>query len=104
MTNIRGCLSSLIRRIGGISSLLNSIARGIESSVERVGSFLCVYERVGGIKTTTGLINSVSVVSSRIGGINSRLGLVCSPSIGIGILWASDGRLITIEGGFLIVR
>lgn len=104
MTNIRGCLSSLIRRIGGIASSLNSIASRIESSIKRIGSFLCAYERVGSIKTATELTNSVSVTSSRVCGIKSRMGLVCSPGLGYGVLWASDGRLVTIEGGFLIVR
>lgn len=103
MANIRCCLSSLIRRIGGVVSSLNRIAGGIESSINRIGSFLCAYERIGGIKATTALINNVSVTSSRVGGVKSRMGLICSPNLGYGVLWASDERLITIEGGFLIV-
>lgn len=104
MTRVIGCLSSLIRRIGGISGSLSYIAGGIESSIKRIGSCLCVYRRVGGITTSTELINNISVTSNRVGGVKSRVGLVCAPGIGIGVLWASDGRLITIEGGFLIVR
>lgn len=104
MTRVIGCLSSLIRRIGGIAGSLSYIAGGIESSIKRIGSYLCAYERVGGITTTTELINNISVASNRVGGVKSRVGLVCAPGIGIGVLWASDGRLITIEGGFLIVR
>ena len=97
MTRVIGCL-------GGIAGSLSYIAGGIESSIKRIGSYLCVYERVGGITTSVELINNISVTSNRVGGVKSRVGLVCAPGIGIGVLWASDGRLITIEGGFLIVR
>ena len=67
------CLSAIIRRIGAATS-----------SILRSGEM------------------DVSV--SRVGGLTVRFGLVCGTNIDQrpGILWASDGRLITLEGGFLI--
>lgn len=58
--------------------------------------------------------NCVTVTLSRIGGIEARasrvsdfavtVGLVCTVNISPieGIIWASDGKLITLEGGYLI--
>ncbi len=33
-----------------------------------------------------------------------RMGIVCGVSLDSGVLWASDGRLVTLEGGYLIVN
>ena len=41
---------------------------------------------------------------SRVGGVSVRFGLVCGTNIGDGYLFASDGLLITIDGGKLKVR
>lgn len=50
-------------------------------------------ERIGGMSATV----------QRIGGISIAVGLVCTTSLAEeGIIWASDGKLITLEGGYLI--
>lgn len=50
-------------------------------------------ERIGGMSATV----------QRIGGISIAVGLVCATSLGDeGIIWASDGKLITADGGYLI--
>ena len=58
-------------------------------------------------------MNCLDVKVSRFGGLsctvrrisdfNVRVGLVCTTNLGeYGIIWASDGKLITLEGGYLI--
>lgn len=76
-----GCLHTVLRRIGWINSELNTTS----------------------IKTSLVLQNKVSASAHRTCGIKSRIGLVCAPGVGMGILWASDEKLITLEGGFLTV-
>ncbi len=45
-----------------------------------------------------------SVKFTKSGGMNVRFGLVCGTNIGDGFLFASDGLLVTIEDGKLIVK
>lgn len=52
--------------------------------------------------TRSGEIPSVKFTKS--GGMNVRFGLVCGTNIGDGFLFASDGLLVTIEDGKLIVK
>lgn len=50
-------------------------------------------ERIGGMSATV----------QRIGGMSVAAGLVCTTSLSEeGIIWASDGKLITADGGYLI--
>ena len=60
--------------------------------------------RLGGISASATKISEASMGMERIGGISVRMGVVCGIDFGSGILWASDERLITFEGGFIIVR
>mgnify|MGYP007133718419 CR=1 FL=1 len=93
MISINGCLSSAMRRIGGVLSSLRDIAHCVRARIERVGSFLCACDRVGGIQSSARFIGTAMVVSyDRVCDIKSRIGLVCSPNLGLGVLWASDGR------------
>lgn len=90
-----GCLTAIFRRIGGnLSASFSRIGGGTKASFSRIGGISATMEREGGI--------SASMTNK--GGITCRLGLVCDANIGQGILWASDGRLITFEGGYLIVE
>lgn len=59
----------------------------------------------GGISATMSRIKQpVSVSAERQGGITANMGLVCGPGLGLGtVLWASDAKLMTIDGGFLLV-
>lgn len=89
-----GCLSVTVRRIGGASGAATRLG-GLSCNVERIGDMDCRTERIAG---------DVSARVRRMAGMTARVGLVCTTNIDIrpGILWASDGRLITLEGGFLI--
>lgn len=69
------CLSVRIKRIGG----------GASADVRRIGGMAAA---------------SVEPFPH----MTARVGLVCTTNLDHreGILWASDGRLITLEGGYLI--
>lgn len=69
------CLSVNVSRIG----------QGIDATMDRVR---------GGIV----------VRMTKKSGASFRMGLVCGNNLGLGILWASDERLIIAEGGYLIVN
>jgi len=88
-----GCLSVIIRRIGEMAASLTRIG-GLSASVRRVGEMTARTERIGEMSATV----------RRVGEMTCRIGLVCGTNLGIngGIIWASDGRLWTIENGFLI--
>jgi len=48
-------------------------------------------------------VGRLSLNANRVGGLKIRVGLVCTTNLGEqGIIWASDGKLITLEGGYLI--
>ena len=87
-----GCLSTITRRIGGDLRLLATRMNDLRAIFMPASGIVCFMFRRGGVRVTT----------QRIGGISCRMGLVCPTNIGLGIIWASDGRLITLEGGFLI--
>lgn len=89
-----GCLSVTVRRQGGSSADVLRLG-GMTANVERIGEMSCRTERIAG---------DVYAVVTRCCGMTARVGLVCTTNIDVrpGILWASDGRLITLEGGFLI--
>lgn len=87
-----GCLSVIVRRIGGIVSGMTRVFGDITGTATRICDTEVSITRVGGIDAS----------ARRVGGMTCRMGLVCSTGVGIGIIWASDGRLITLEGGFLI--
>lgn len=58
-----------------------------------IGCLTISFERKGGLE----------VGARRIGGLSVSMGLVCEVSYDSdGIIWASDGKLITLEGGYLI--
>lgn len=87
------CLSVIVRRVSAASAALS-----------RVGNMDITLTRVGGLTASLSRITPLSVSVTRIEPMTCRVGLVCGTNIDTrpGILWASDGRLITIEGGFLI--
>lgn len=89
-----GCLSVILRKISDIAVTLRRIGGGTTGSLTQMGGISAEMSSQGGIK----------VSMQKKGGITGRLGLVCETNLGQGILWASDGRLITFEGGFLIVE
>lgn len=88
-----GCLTAIVRRIGAAVA-----------SVRRIGGMSIRTERKGGNSARIGRVGGMTASVARSGGLTVRFGLVCGTNIDQrpGILWASDGRLITLEGGFLI--
>lgn len=88
------CLSVSIRRIGGGSSADVRRIGGMTADVERIGGMTCGVARVGGSTASIAPFPHMT----------ARVGLVCTTNLDPreGILWASDGRLITLEGGYLI--
>lgn len=89
-----GCLSVTVRRQGGSSADALRLG-GMTANVERIGEMSCRTER---------MYDRAAARVERQCGMTARVGLVCTTNIDTrpGILWASDGRLITLEGGFLI--
>lgn len=89
-----GCLSVRVSREGG-ASLSAPRLGGMSLRVERIGDMTARTARIGG---------DCRLHAERMGRMTFRAGLVCTTNIDIkpGILWASDGRLITLEGGYLI--
>lgn len=87
-----GCLTVILRRVGEITAAMTRLFGDIVGSATRICDTEVSISRVGGMEAT----------ARRVGGMTCRMGLVCSTGVGIGIIWASDGRLITLEGGFLI--
>ena len=87
------CLSVIIRRIGEMAASLTRVG-GLTASVRRIGEMTARTERIGEMTATI----------TRIGEMTCRIGLVCGTNLGIngGIIWANDGRLLTLENGFLI--
>lgn len=91
-----GCLSVTVRRVSGEpSARVERLDGGATCRVDRIGGMSAAAWRIGGRNTAR---------VERLTRMTARVGLVCSTNIDIrpGILWASDGRLITLEGGFLI--
>lgn len=88
-----GCLSVRINK----STTSGAIVRRWGVSAARAG-------RVGSASARIERQGSSSARIGRIGGLSVRFGLVCGTNLDPreGILWASDGRLITLEGGYLI--
>ena len=60
--------------------------------------------RIGGVAVEAQHVGGIAVEAERIGGVSVTASLVCGVDIGpiLGIIWASDGKLITAEGGYLI--
>lgn len=88
-----GCLTVILRRIGDVATSMTRLFGDIVGYATRVCDTEVEFSRVGGIGAS----------ASRVGGMTCRMGLICSTGIGVnGIIWASDGRLITLDGGFLI--
>lgn len=58
---------------------------------------------VGCLTVDLSRIGGSDVSVERISDFAVTVGLVCAVNIGTrGIIWASDGALITLEGGYLI--
>ena len=74
------------------------------ASLTRVGALTATVTREGRMAAQVTRIGALTASVSRMGGMTCRIGLVCGTNLDPrpGILWASDGRLITLEGGFLI--
>lgn len=87
-----GCLNVIFRRIGDAAFAMTRLFGDIKGSASRICDTEVALTRIGGIEAG----------ATRVGGMTCRMGLVCSTGLGKGIIWASDGRLITLEGGFLI--
>lgn len=64
-----------------------------------------IIRRIGGMRATLTRVGAMSATITRAGRMSCRFGLVCGTNLDTrpGILWASDGILITLEGGYLIV-
>ncbi len=60
--------------------------------------------RVGGCESSMERIGGMSAIATKVSGMTCRMGIICSTNYGGGILWASDGILFTLEGGYLITR
>ena len=59
--------------------------------------------RVGNMSVGLTRIGGLDVRLSRVSDFKVRVGLVCGTSLGeYGIIWSCEGKLITIEGGYLI--
>ena len=104
-----GCLSVNLQRVGG----------GVEASANRVGGGIDVtaalqrytlqtdFSRVGGGMKITAVPqrHELQVDSQRRGGqMNVSFGIVCGTNYGFEILYAKDGKLITINGKYLMVK
>lgn len=89
-----GCLSVILRKISDIATSLLRVGGETGGALTPVGGISVKATSQGGIKASL----------QKKGGITGRMGLVCETNLGQGILWASDGRLITFEGGYLIVE
>lgn len=89
-----GCLNVIVRHLlGDISAL-----------VRRVGKPSCTVERIGGTSVVMSRLYGDAIARvERQGWMTARVGLVCGTNLNRrpGILWASDGVLITLEGGYL---
>lgn len=70
------------------------------------GCLTITIDRVGGIEASATRVSvPTTATATRVGGITANLGLVCATSLGVGmVLWASDAQLITIDGGYLMVK
>lgn len=88
-----GCLSAILRRLGGSSASARRMG-GASASLEQVGGMQAVCTKIGGMTSCV----------TKVSGMQCRLGLVCNTSVGIGYLYASDGLLLTIDNGRLIVK
>lgn len=68
-----------------------------------IGCLTISFDRKGGVDASASRIGGIDASATRIHDLAISIGLVCSTSIGdLGIIWASDGKLITLEGGYLI--
>ena len=88
------CLAVIVRKIGALTV---RIVRAVENAL--------IVRRSGceaGLSVLP--VGRMTFTVEPVGRMSLRVGLVCGTNldIGGGILWASDGRLITLEGGFLI--
>lgn len=87
-----GCLTVILRRVGDMTAAMTRLFGDIVGSATRICDTEVTITRIGGIDAS----------AARVGGMTCRMGLVCNTGLGRGIIWACDGRLITLEGGFLI--
>ena len=87
------CVEVIVRRVGEI-----------RAKAESIGSMSCSAVAIGEARTKATEIADILVRTSPIADYIVRVGLVCSTNLNdeYGIIWASDGKLITIEGGYLI--
>lgn len=69
-----------------------------------MGCLAVITRRIGGPTVGTTRIGGVSVVATNVGGIHCRMGLVCGANLGEGVLWASDGVLLTVNKEYLIIK
>ena len=57
----------------------------------------------GCLTVVIGRVGGMEASATRISDFTVTIGLVCPTNLGTqGIIWASDGKLITLEGGYLI--
>lgn len=87
-----GCLSVNTKRIGGSCGAFSPYG-GVASSFAVKGGI------TGAFAAVSGLCGCVR----RKGGLKAAAGAVCGTSLGAGqnIIWASDGLMLTLEGGYL---
>lgn len=104
-----GCLSVNLQRVGGgIEASANRVGGGIDvTAVPQQYTLQTNCSRVGGdlMVTATAQRHPLQVESQRRGGqMNVTFGIVCGTNYGFEILYAKDGKLITINGKYLMVK
>lgn len=57
----------------------------------------------GCLSVTIGWAGGITATATRVSDFAVSVGMVCAAGIGnIGIIWASDSKLLTLEHGYLI--
>lgn len=87
-----GCLGITITRVGSASA-----------SAGRMGDLTAIAERQEHMTAEVERYGEMLCTAQRAMDFSVRIGLVCGTNLGqYGIIWASDGKLITLENGYLI--
>ena len=87
------CIAVTLSRAGG--SLV---------SLEKASSCFMTLAREGGLLALLPRVGGADMSLSRAARMTCRMALVCGTNLGTMYLYASDGILITIDNGYLIVR
>lgn len=104
-----GCLAVNLQRVGGgVEASANRVGGGIDvTAVPQQYTLQTNCSRIGGDLRVTAAAqrHPLQVESQRRGGqMNVTFGIVCGTNYGFEILYAKDGKLITINGKYLMVK